>query len=126
MVRIAGLRREMAAAADPERAIGVAKFFQIGEGQYGEGDRFLGMPVPLQRKIALRYTNLPLSDIKLLLGSKIHEHRFAALEILVAQYEKADSVGRQTIFDFYLQNTTGINNWDLVDTSAREIVGALC
>jgi 3-methyladenine DNA glycosylase AlkD len=109
------------AAGDPERAKDVAWFFKTGKGEYGEGDRFFGIRVPVQRKIALAYKDLPLGEISELLASPFHECRFAALEILVAQYESDPS---QEIFDFYLQHTRGINNWDLVDTSAPYIVGA--
>ena len=120
---IAKLRRELAAAGDPRRAASAVWFFKTGKGQYGEGDRFIGVPVPALRKIALCYMHVSLADLKQLLASKIHEHRAAALEILVAQYKGADAAGRQAIFDFYLANTARINNWDLVDTSARDIVG---
>src|SRR5882757_9046003 len=120
---VAKLRRELLAAGDPRRAASAVWFFKIGKGQYGEGDRFAGVPVPVLRKIALGYTHLSLAGIELLLASKIHEHRAAALEILVAQYKKADAGVRQAIFDFYLKNTARINNWDLVDASARDIVG---
>src|SRR5690242_4180046 len=120
---IAKLQRELAAAGDPRRAASAVWYFKTGKGQYGEGDRFIGVPVPALRKIALRYMHLSLADIKRLLASKIHEHRAAALEILVAQYRSADAAGQQAIFDFYLANTDRINNWDLVDLSARDIVG---
>ncbi len=119
----AKLRRDLTVAGDPQRAASAVWFFKTGKGQYGEGDRFIGVPVPTLRKIALRYTHLTLADIKLLLASKIHEHRAAALEILVAQYKAADAATQQAIFDFYLENTARINNWDLVDTFARDIVG---
>ncbi len=117
------LERDLAAAADPERAANLAWFFKTGKGQYGEGDRFLGIRVPVQRRIALRYRNLPLKDIDRLLASRVHEHRFAALEILVAQYERAGEEDRQEIVDFYLAHTSRINNWDLVDGSAPYIIG---
>ncbi len=117
------LARDLAQAADPQRAANLAWFFKTGKGQYGEGDRFLGIPVPIQRKIALRYANLPLTDIARLLASALHEHRFAALEILVAQYERATDEARDEIFAFYLQQAHRVNNWDLVDTSAPYIVG---
>ena len=120
---VAKLRRELAAAGDPRRAASAVWFFKTGKGQYGEGDRFIGVPVPELRKIALRYTHLSLADLRRVLASKTHEHRAAALEILVAQCKSADAAGRQAIFDFYLANTAGINNWDLVDVSARDIVG---
>jgi 3-methyladenine DNA glycosylase AlkD len=114
------LELALTAAGDPDRAKGAAWFFKTGKGEYGEGDRFLGIRVPTQRKIALAYKNLPLEEIAVLLASPIHEFRFAALEILVANYE---STPTKEIFDFYLQHTSGINNWDLVDTSAPYIVG---
>ncbi|MBV9155464.1 MAG: DNA alkylation repair protein [Acidobacteriaceae bacterium] len=117
------LTSELASLADPGRASNLAWFFKTGKGQYGEGDRFLGIPVPLQRKTALRYRALPLKDLARLLASPIHEHRFAALEILVAQYESGDTEEREAIFDWYLQHASRINNWDLVDTSAPYIVG---
>ena len=117
------LVRDLAASANATRASGVAKFFKTGPGEYGEGDQFLGIPVPLQRKIAMRYRALTLRDIASLLASPIHEHRFAALEILVAQYEDAAETRREEIVDFYLGHTRGINNWDLVDTSAPYILG---
>lgn len=117
------LERELAAAADPKRAEVSAWFFKTGKGQYGEGDRFLGVTVPLQRKIALRHRDLPRADIARLLASRIHEHRFAALEILVAQYERGPEERREEIVQFFLTHTDRINNWDLVDTSAPYILG---
>jgi 3-methyladenine DNA glycosylase AlkD len=118
-----GVERELAAAADRKRAGGLAWFFKTGKGEYGEGDRFLGITVPVQRQIALRHLELPLDDIAGLLASRIHEHRFTALEILVAQYARADKRQRARIFDFYLRRAERANNWDLVDTSAPYIVG---
>jgi 3-methyladenine DNA glycosylase AlkD len=117
------LLRELESAADERKAANLAWFFKTGKGEYGEGDVFLGVTVPISRKIALRYCHLPLGDIAKLLASAIHEHRFAALEILVAQYERGGEAQRQQIFDFYLQQTHRANNWDLVDTSAPYIVG---
>lgn len=117
------LERELQEAADPERAKSNAWFFKTGPGQLLEGDRFLGITVPKQRKIALRYRDLPLLEVARLLGSPIHEYRFAAVEILVAQYEDGGEARRQEIVDFYLGQTARINNWDLVDTSAPYILG---
>src|SRR5882724_10244313 len=94
---VARLRRELAEAADPRRAASSIWFFKTGKGQYGEGDRFLGITVPVQRRIARRHANLPLAALKQLLGSKFHEHRFAALEILVIRYERGDDRERQAI-----------------------------
>jgi 3-methyladenine DNA glycosylase AlkD len=117
------LKRDLASVADSERARSSAWFFKTGKGEYAEGDRFLGIPVPLQRKIALRYRTLSLRDLAHLLASPIHEHRFAALEILVAQYEAGSEAQREKIFDFFLRHSARVNNWDLVDTSAPYIVG---
>jgi 3-methyladenine DNA glycosylase AlkD len=117
------LKRELAAAADAERARNLAWFFQTAKGQYGEGDRFIGIGVPVLRRIARRYRHLTLDEIAKLLSSRIHEHRLTALEILVAQYESGDTDSKQSIFDFYLRHTQQVNNWDLVDGSAPYIIG---
>jgi 3-methyladenine DNA glycosylase AlkD len=110
--------------ADAERAKTSAWFFKTVKGQYGEGDQFLGITVPRQRKLARRFLHLRRSDLAQLLRSPIHEHRFTAAEILVAQYEAAISDAEaDKIFRFYLRNTKRFNNWDLVDTSCRYIVG---
>jgi len=119
-VRLSDLKKELAAAADPERARNLAWFFKTGKGEYGYGDRFIGLTVPTLRRIAHCYIHLPLTDVARLLASPIHEHRAAALEILVAQYAREKS---KAIFDFYLQHTKFVNNWDLVDGSAPYIAG---
>lgn len=108
---------------DPEKARVLSRFFKTGTGEYGEGDIFLGIPVPLQRKIARKYPDLSLDDTHRLLSSKIHEHRLVALLILIFKYRRSDGQGKSEIFNFYLQNTNGINNWDLVDLSAQHIIG---
>ena len=117
---LADLKKELAAAADPERARNLAWFFKTAKGEYGHGDRFIGLTVPTIRRIAHSYVHLPLTDVEKLLASPIHEYRFAGLEILVAQYERDKS---KATFDFYLKHTRFVNNWDLVDTSASYIVG---
>ena len=121
--RLKTLVDELAAAADPGRAKSSAWFFKTGKGQYGEGNQFLGITVPALRKIARRNRDLEHSAIEKLLSSKIHEHRFVALEILVAQFEAGTPKEQADIYRFYLAHTAGINNWDLVDTSAPYIVG---
>ena len=117
------LERELTGVADPQRAANLAWFFKTGKGQYGEGDRFLGVTVPMMRRIALRYRGLALNDLTRLLASPIHEYRLAALEILVAQFEKAAEDGQERIARFYLEQTHRINNWDLVDASAPYVLG---
>lgn len=117
------LARELHAAGTPERAAGAAWFFKTGPGQYGEGDIFLGVPVPVLRRLALKYRALSFEELKLLLEASEHELRSAALEILVDQHKRGDAKTRKAIQDFYLANTARINNWDLVDLSCREIIG---
>ena len=117
------IKKDLQTLNDPVKAKTLSKFFKTGKGQYGEGDMFLGIKVPEQRKVAKKYTGLILDDISHLLKSKIHEYRLTALFILVLKYKKEDSNGKQEIVDFYLSNTDNINNWDLVDSSAHYILG---
>jgi len=117
------IKRDLLQLSNPEKAKKLSGFFKTGKGHYGEGDIFLGIPVPEQRKVAKKYIDLSLNDIQELLSSKIHEHRLTSLIILVTKYEKADNSGKDEIFSFYLKNTENINNWDLVDLSAPKIVG---
>ena len=123
MAMLSRLKSDLSALSDPVRAKNLSWFFKTGVGQYGEGDFFLGIPVPMQRKIAKKYVDLPLVDVQELLSSKNHEYRLTALLILVLKYQKADMQGKEEIFRFYLANTRNINNWDLVDLSAPKIVG---
>ncbi|HNZ51775.1 MAG TPA: DNA alkylation repair protein [Candidatus Pacearchaeota archaeon] len=119
------LKKEIEEAKNPEQAKILQRFFKTGKGEYGEGDIFLGIKVPIQRKIAKGYTNLSFMDLQTLLNSKIHEERLIALIILTNKYQKSkkDFVKKRQIFEFYLKNTHNINNWDLVDLSAPNIVG---
>ena len=117
------LKREFARAANPKRARGLAWFFKTGKGEYGEGDKFIGLTVPVQRAIAKKFRHLKLGDVEKLLNSGVHEHRSTGLMILVAQYEAGDDGTKQKIFDFYMKHSRRINNWDLVDGSAPYIVG---
>jgi 3-methyladenine DNA glycosylase AlkD len=116
-------KKDLAQLGDPERAKNSRWFFKTGKGQYGEGEIFIGIPVPEQRKVAKKYADLLLADLQELLRSKIHEHRFTALLILISKYRKAEELGKKEIFDFYLRNTENVSNWDLVDLSAPKIVG---
>lgn len=117
------LREDLHILKDPQKALILQRFFKTGKGEYGEGDVFLGITVPQSRKIALKYKNLPLSDARSLLKSKIHEERLIVTLILVYNFEKGSDESRKKIFEFYLKNTKYINNWDLVDLSAPKIVG---
>ncbi len=121
---IEALRHELQLLANPEKAEVLRRFFKTGPGQYGEGDVFIGVVVPLSRKIAKRYADLPFEQVVMLLKSKIHEERLIALFILIGQFNKGDEEKKEQIFRLYLKHTAFINNWDLVDLSADKIVGA--
>lgn len=127
MLTLSNLRKEVKFKASPEKAKILRRFFKTGPGEYGEGDVFLGINVPETRKIAQRYKDLEFRDLRILLKSKIHEERLAALLILVHQFQGASINGskitKKRIFNFYLKNTKYINNWDLVDGSAPKIMG---
>ncbi|MBU4082521.1 DNA alkylation repair protein [Patescibacteria group bacterium] len=117
------LKNELRKAGDKRRAEVSARFFKTGKGEYGEGDVFLGVGAPKQRLCAKKYADLGMGDLRKLLLSKIHDHRSVALYILILQYKKSDAKGQKKIFDFYLKNIENVNNWDLVDSSAPQIVG---
>jgi 3-methyladenine DNA glycosylase AlkD len=125
-MKLNSLRAELKKHANPERALAAKRYFKTGKGEYGEGDVFLGLSVPDQRKIARGYKTLPLSDVFKLLKSKIHEERFVALVLLVEKYRSGDESAKKEVFEGYLGMSKWINNWDLVDTSAPQIVGDYC
>jgi len=99
---------------DPERASILSKFFKTGNGEYGEGDIFLGIKVPELRKIAKKHSGVLLDDIGILMKNNIHEYRLISLLILVLKYNKEDSNGKKEIVDFYLSNIKYVNNWILL------------
>lgn len=119
------IRRELKALADPKKALFLPRFFKAVPGGYGEGDLFLGVTVPLQRKIARNhYRKIGLSDLGHLLRDEFHECRLTALFILVLKYEKAAGAEeKQLLADYYLGNIDYVNNWDLVDSTAYKILG---
>jgi 3-methyladenine DNA glycosylase AlkD len=100
------------------------KFFKTGPGEYGEGDIFIGVRVPVLRKLIKDYVDLPVEDINTLLRSPIHEERLLALLLMVRQAAGGNDALKKSIYKLYLENTRFVNNWDLVDTSAEHIVGA--
>ena len=112
------------AAANPDKVKILSSFFKTEKGEYGEGDLFIGVPVPITRSIVKQYLDTPLEQLEQLLHNPIHELRMAALLCMVEQFKKADDEQRTAIYKTYLHNTTYINNWDLVDLSAAQIVGA--
>jgi 3-methyladenine DNA glycosylase AlkD len=117
------LIKDLQNAKNLEQAKLLQRFFKTGKGEYGEGDVFLGIKVPVTREIAKKYTGLNLKGVETLLASKIHEYRLAGLLILVDKFKKANEQGKGNIFNFYLKNTKNINNWDLVDLTSHKIVG---
>jgi len=117
------LLKELQKAGSPEQVNILQKFFKTGKGEYGEGDVFLGIKSQQIKDIAKKYHGLSLSKIKELLKSKVHENRICALRILDRKYKKASEGEKENIFNFYLQNIKCVNNWDLVDFSAPNIVG---
>lgn len=127
----ADVRDALDAVASPERALGSARFFKTGPGEYGEGDVFLGVTVPATRVVVKRYAELPLTEVDELLDSPVHEHRLAGLLILVARFERAsalrtrDDALRHELAAFYLAAVRRgrVNNWDLVDSSAPTLLG---
>ena len=118
------IHAEVRRLADPERAKNLQRFFKTGPGQYGEGDVFVGITVPVIRKLIRKYRDIPLGDLLKLLQSPVHEERLLALFILVEKCRRGDDATRKRIYGLYLKNTRVINNWDLVDLSAEHIVGA--
>lgn len=109
--------------ADPQIAANSQRFFKTNPGEYGYGDVFLGIRVPVLRKIVKTCHELSLAQLSCLLGSSYHEARLLALFIMVGQYAKGDDATKTQIYRCYLANTARVNNWDLVDSSAHYIVG---
>jgi 3-methyladenine DNA glycosylase AlkD len=115
---------DLQSRANPEKKLVLQHFFKTGPGQYGEGDVFLGVVVPDQRIVAKKYYEVAeLGLVENLLASPIHEHRLTALIMLIYQFPKVELEKKQVLFDFYLGHTQRINNWDLVDISAPNIIG---
>ncbi len=117
------LKKTIRANANKDYAKTAQWFFKTGKGEYGEGDKFVGIRVPVLRKIGKQFRELDLEDLQSLLNSKIHEERLISLLILVDKYNKADEKAKDIIYRFYKKNRKKINNWDLVDLSAPKIIG---
>jgi 3-methyladenine DNA glycosylase AlkD len=120
----ASIRRQLRAVADPSRVPILQRFFRTGKGEYAEGDRFIGVTVPQMRAICRECRDTSLSESARLLHSPIHEERLTALLLIVDAFTRGDDERKREIYDFYLANTYRVNNWDLVDSSAPQIVGA--
>lgn len=110
---------QLAAAANPEKAEILSRFFKTGEGEYGHGDRFIGLSVPANRAISRKYALAPLDAIGTMVKHPVHEYRLGGFLALVARYHKHP----EETTNFYLDNLTRANNWDLVDLSAPKILG---
>ena len=121
---LAALREELYALADPADAIHLQRFFKTAPGEYGAGDKFLGLRVPALRLLVREYRQLGDARALEMLASSWHEERLLALMLLVEGYRRGDVARRDTIHRAYLAHTRRINNWDLVDASAEHIVGA--
>ncbi len=117
------IRKTLKEVADKKQALELQRFFKTGPGEYGEGDIFLGIKVPVLRKIAKNNKGISLPDIEKLLHSPIHEERFLSLVLLIQTYVRSNEGEKKKLYEFYLKNTKYINNWDLVDTSSRQIIG---
>jgi 3-methyladenine DNA glycosylase AlkD len=117
------IQKRLRSFASKEKAALLMGFFKTGPGQYGEGDKFLGVMVPGTRLVVKEFADAPLAEIEKLLHSSWHEERLLALLLLVHQFERGDDALRKKIYMLYLKNTRYINNWDLVDLSAPKIVG---
>ena len=121
-MRARDVRKELRRLSDPEKARVMQRFFKTGQGEYGEGDIFLGVVVPKSRQIARSFKELDIDEVKVLLYSSIHEERLVALLILIHKFNSTSN--REKIVSFYTDNLKQINNWDLVDLSAPSILGA--
>ncbi|MDR3219975.1 MAG: DNA alkylation repair protein [Dysgonamonadaceae bacterium] len=116
--------QELLSVANPEKAKFLQGFFKTGKGEYAEGDVMLGIVVPNIRDIVKKSPDLPFAEIQVLLDSAYHEARLAGLLLLVKQFKKAEPEAKKAIFDFYLKNARKANNWDLVDVTCRDVIGA--
>ena len=117
------IRRELRKHSDKEKAKILRRFFKTGPGEYAEGDIFLGVTVPVLRKLASQFKGIELKSTVELLRSAIHEERLLALLILILKYRGSGQKDKKKIYRIYLENTRYINNWDLVDVTAKHIVG---
>jgi 3-methyladenine DNA glycosylase AlkD len=121
---LSNFQKEIRKLADPERAKFSAYYFKTGKGQYAEGDVFLGgISTPVAKSFSKKYQDISIPDLKILLSSKYHEERSVAIGILLLKFAKSKGVERKDLYNFYLDNTEHINNWDLIDVSADKIIG---
>jgi 3-methyladenine DNA glycosylase AlkD len=124
MKKVAEIKKAVRDLADPKRAAVLQGFFKTGPGQYGEGDRFVGVTVPQVRSLVRRFHPAAFTTIRSLLRSPVHEDRLLALLLLVERYRLGTPAERDKVFGLYVRSFRWINNWDLVDASAGSIVGS--
>ncbi len=122
-VSVDEVRAQLRSMADPDKATVLRRFFKTGPGEYGEGDKFLGIVVPKLRRLASACKGIDENFAREFLHSEFHEERLFALVCLTDIYKRVDGPGRDRVYEMYLANTHRINNWDLVDISAPNIVG---
>ena len=122
--QVADIKNEIRKFANKKIAEHSQRFFKTGKGQYGEGDIFLGIRVPVLRKIAKKFRRISLAEVSKLLESKFHEERLLSILMLVNLFKSGDEDDQELIYELYLDKTRFINNWDIVDISAGNIVGA--
>jgi 3-methyladenine DNA glycosylase AlkD len=121
--RVNNFIKDLKKLGSPEKAKASAWFFKTGKGEYGYGDKFFGVTVPEERRVAKKYYDLPTDDAVLLLSHQVHEVRLTALFVLVHQYKVGDKKKKEEVARLYIKNAKKINNWDLVDSSASYILG---
>jgi len=117
------ISKHLRSLSNPDIAVHSKRYFKTATGEYGEGDRFLGIRVPVIRSQVKKCGMLTLEDVQTLLMSAFHEERLLALLLLVRNFAKGDDKEKTAIFDLYLKNIQHVNNWDLVDSSASQIIG---
>lgn len=123
MTILESLKKDLRKFERPEKAKILTRFFKTGKDEYAEGDKFLGLKTDETRSIAARYKDIGYKDIKILLASEIHEERMVAVMILVNRFKKGKLDIKKEVYEFFINNLSGINNWDLVDVSVPHIIG---
>ena len=123
MTTAAKVKKALKELANLEKAAFFPRFFKAGKGEYAEGDKFIGVTVPNQRKIAKRFKELSKKEVVKLIHDPLHECRLTGLLILVLQFQKGDESEKRQAVETYLNNLEGVNNWDLVDSTAEKILG---
>ncbi len=118
------IKKELKRLGNKKYAARLRKYFKAGKGEYGEGDRFLGIQVPALRKMVKKYKEISIGEASELIKSEFHEERLFSLLVLAALFKRANDKDKKKIYTVYLRSTKFINNWDLVDASAGHIVGA--